>query len=100
MVKSQPAERTTGAAGDLRKVGSRRGPPVTGVRHTSLAAERNALGDTEGALDLLERAYRERDSRLAFLKTDARGNNLRAQPRFLALAQRMGLEAARAHGRY
>ena len=61
------------------------------VPATSMAALRNALGDTEGALDLLERAYEERDIRLAFLKVDARWNNMRTLPRFQALAQRMGL---------
>lgn len=66
------------------------------VPATSLAAMRNALGDSEGALDLLERAYRERDIRLTFLDVDARWNNLRAEPRFQALAQRMGLGATRA----
>lgn len=66
------------------------------VPATSLAAMRNALGDSEGALDLLERAYRERDIRLTFLDVDARWNNLRAQPRFQALAQRMGLGVTRA----
>lgn len=68
------------------------------VPATSMAAVRNALGDSEGALGLLERAYRERDVRLAFLEVDARWNNLRAQPRFQALAQRMGLAAARGTG--
>jgi serine/threonine-protein kinase len=61
------------------------------VPATSVAALRNALGDSEGALDLLERAYEERDIRLTFLKVDARWNNLRAQPRFQALEQRMQL---------
>lgn len=63
---------------------------------TSMAAVRNVLGDSEGALDLLERAYRERDIRMAFLKVDARWNNLRTLPRFQALAQRMGLAGGRA----
>lgn len=61
------------------------------VPATSLAAVRNALGDSEGALDLLERACLERDIRLTFLKVDARWNNLRTLPRFQALAQRVGL---------
>ncbi|MGH8060829.1 MAG: winged helix-turn-helix domain-containing protein [Pseudoxanthomonas sp.] len=65
---------------------------------TSLAAVHNALGDTGGALDLLERAYRERDVRLAFLKVDKRWDNLRSQPRFQALEQRMHLVADRAPG--
>lgn len=70
------------------------------VPSSSLAAVHNALGDTEQALDLLERAYAERDMRLVFLKIDARWNSLRAQPRFRALAKRMDLEAEQAYGRF
>jgi DNA-binding winged helix-turn-helix (wHTH) protein/TolB-like protein/Tfp pilus assembly protein PilF len=70
------------------------------VPATSLAAVHNALGDTDGALALLERAYREHDIRMAFLKVDARWNNLRMQPRFRALARRMRLEADHATGRF
>lgn len=66
------------------------------VPATSMAALRNALGDSEGALGLLERAYEERDVRLAFLKVDARWNNMRTLPRFQALAQRMGLATSSA----
>ena len=60
---------------------------------SSLATLHNALGETEAALDLLERAYRERDVRMSFLVIDmnSRWNNLRAQPRFLALMQQMKL---------
>ena len=60
---------------------------------SSLATLHNALGETEAALGLLERAYRERDVRMSFLVIDmnTRWNNLRAQPRFRALMQRMKL---------
>lgn len=60
---------------------------------SSLAGLHNALGDSEGALDLLEQAYRERDVRMSFLKVDAdrQWNNLREQPRFQALMRRMNL---------
>jgi serine/threonine-protein kinase len=63
---------------------------------TSLATVRNALGDSEGALDLLERAYEQRDIRMSFLKVDERWDNLRTLPRFEALMQRMGLDGDRA----
>jgi DNA-binding winged helix-turn-helix (wHTH) protein/TolB-like protein/Tfp pilus assembly protein PilF len=63
---------------------------------TSLAAVRNAMGDSEGALDLLERAYQQRDIRMSFLKVDEHWDNLRTLPRFKALAQRMGLDGERA----
>jgi TolB-like protein/Tfp pilus assembly protein PilF len=65
---------------------------------TSLATVRNALGDTEGALELLERAYQQRDVRMSFLKVDERWDNLRTLPRFKALAQRMGLDGDRGPG--
>lgn len=60
---------------------------------SSLATLHNALGDTNTALDLLERAYRERDVRMSFLAQDVnvRWNTLRAQPRFLALMRQMKL---------
>ncbi len=63
------------------------------VPATSQAAIRAALGDIDGALDLLERAYEERDVRLAFLGADARWKPLRQQPRFQALLRKMGLQA-------
>ena len=68
------------------------------VPATALAATYNALGRTDAALDELERAYDDHDVRLAFLKVDARWNNLRDEPRFRALAARVGLSAERAAG--
>jgi TolB-like protein/lipoprotein NlpI len=60
---------------------------------SSLATLHNALGETKTALDLLERAYRERDVRMSFLVIDmnSRWSNLRAQPRFRALMRQMKL---------
>lgn len=69
------------------------------VPATSFAAVHAALGDADAALDELERAYRERDIRMAFMKVDARWNVLRSQPRFQALARRMGLESDRGYSR-
>jgi tetratricopeptide (TPR) repeat protein len=48
------------------------------------------LGDR--ALDLLETAYEERSGWMACLKVDPRLAPLRAEPRFIALLQRVGLE--------
>jgi TolB-like protein/tetratricopeptide (TPR) repeat protein len=50
-----------------------------------------ALGDTQKALDALERAYAERIVELNFLAVDPMLATLRAEPRFLALKSRMGL---------
>jgi DNA-binding winged helix-turn-helix (wHTH) protein/TolB-like protein len=54
---------------------------------TGLAEMRNALGDTQGALDLLETGFRERDVSMSFLQGG--WDNLRSQPRFRALLARM-----------
>ena len=70
------------------------------VPASALAAVHNALGHTDAALDLLERAYAEHDVRIAFLRIDARWNNLRGQPRFRALAARAGLAGGAAAGRF
>jgi DNA-binding winged helix-turn-helix (wHTH) protein/Tfp pilus assembly protein PilF len=69
------------------------------VPATSVAAVAAALGDTGVALGELERAHRERDIRMAFLKVDARWNVLRSQLRFQVLAQRMGLVSDRGYSR-
>jgi len=70
------------------------------VPSTALAAAHLGLGNTETALDLLERAYGERDARMPWLGTDARWNALRDEPRFRALAERMGLPNEPASGRF
>lgn len=65
--------------------------PVGYMPATSLAKLHNALGDSAGAMDLLELGYQERDVRMSFLKVDPEWDNLRTQPRFQALARHMGL---------
>lgn len=70
------------------------------VPFTSLAAVHVALGQTQQALDELERARDQRDVRLAFLKVDARWNPLRQEPRFRALARELDLESDHGTGRY
>ncbi len=69
------------------------------VPATALATIHNALGHTDHALDQLERAYEERDVRMAYFTASQSLESLRAQPRFRALAGRMGLESRRDHGR-
>ena len=59
------------------------------VPATSLAMVVHALGDTGRALDLLEQGYRERDVRMSFLLMD--WPQLRSEPRYQALLQRMHL---------
>lgn len=50
------------------------------------------LGQKDRALDLLDKAYEERASYLAFLKGDPRVDSLRLEPRFKALAAKLRLE--------
>lgn len=50
------------------------------------------LGERDQALRYLERAYEERSTVLAYLLIDPRLAPLRGDPRFLALAQRLGGE--------
>lgn len=69
------------------------------VPATSFAAVAAALGDRRAALDELERAYRERDIRMVFLRIDARWNPLRLQARFQALARQMDLVGERGYSR-
>ena len=50
------------------------------------------LGDQLRALDMLDRAYQERDTWLAWLKVEPRWDALRALLRFQELLHRMGFE--------
>ena len=52
-----------------------------------LAAAQAALGDTDAALASLEEAVRDRDRRLASLRTDAVWNVIRPDPRFASLVR-------------
>jgi len=52
----------------------------------------NGLGKSKDALDWLERGFAERDPRMVFLKVEPKWNNLRADPRFIDLLQRMRLD--------
>ena len=54
-----------------------------------LAVVHNALGETGSTLALLEDAYRTRDWRMTFLKVDPRWNDIRSEPRFIALMRQM-----------
>ena len=50
------------------------------------------VGQRDQALRYLERAYEERSTVLAYLLIDPRLASLRDDPRFLALARRLGEE--------
>ncbi|MCU1267465.1 MAG: serine/threonine protein kinase with repeat [Acidobacteria bacterium] len=56
-----------------------------------LAAAYSALDDNDKAMELLERAYVNRDLLLRFIKTGYEYDGLRADPRFVDLTKRIGL---------
>ncbi len=55
------------------------------------AAFRLRVGDTDGALRLLEEAYAERDRALPWIHVHPWFDDLRSEPRFVALLARLGL---------
>ena len=52
----------------------------------------NALGESEKALDYLEKGFAEKDVRMVFLKVEPKWNNLRRKPRFMDLTRRVNFE--------
>jgi DNA-binding winged helix-turn-helix (wHTH) protein/TolB-like protein/Flp pilus assembly protein TadD len=58
----------------------------------SFALVYNGLGETETSLDYLAKSYEAHDTQLAFIKVDSRWNNIRREPRFMELVNRMGIE--------
>ena len=52
----------------------------------------NGLGESEKALDYLEKGIAEKDVRMVFLKVEPKWNNLRDEPRFQNLMRRMNFE--------
>ena len=59
---------------------------------THIAIAYNGLGDTQNALNWLEKGYELRDPKMAFLKVDTKLDNLRSEPRFAALIKELNLE--------
>jgi TolB-like protein/Tfp pilus assembly protein PilF len=53
------------------------------------AVARLGIGDTEGALDWLEKAFADRSNGLVFMKVEPALDVLRSQPRFVALQQKL-----------
>jgi serine/threonine-protein kinase len=58
----------------------------------SIALIYNALGMRDNALEWLEKGYEQRDPKMTFLKVEPKWNNLREEPRFVALMKRMDLQ--------
>ena len=61
------------------------------VSHYGLAVLQAALGNTDRALAELEAAYDDRAWAMFILKWDPAFDNLRTEPRFIRIAQRVGL---------
>jgi hypothetical protein len=57
----------------------------------SLAGVYGALGETDKAFEMLNRAYLDRDLQLVSLKVDPTLDELRGDPRFADLVRRVGL---------
>jgi TolB-like protein/Tfp pilus assembly protein PilF len=67
---------------------------MSGYKSPSLlAAVYAALDDNDKAMELLERAYLEKDLLLRFIKTGYEYDGLRADRRFIALTKRIGLSS-------
>ena len=52
----------------------------------------NGLGESDKALDYLEKGFAEKNVLMVFLKVDPKWNNLRNEPRFIELMRRMKLD--------
>ena len=62
------------------------------VSQYAIASIYAALEKNDQAFEFLEEAFKERDRSLLLLKIDPRVDNLRADPRFIALLEKVGLE--------
>jgi hypothetical protein len=61
------------------------------ISHYGLAVIHAALGNKERALDELDTAYNDRAWAMFIIKWDPAFESLRNEPRFVQLAQRIGL---------
>jgi serine/threonine-protein kinase len=59
---------------------------------TDIAFIHSGLGNNEMAFKLLGRAYEGKEEKIAYFKVDPRWDNLRPDPRYKSLLQRMNLE--------
>jgi SLT domain-containing protein len=63
------------------------------VASIEIAAIFAGLDDADSAMLWLEKAYRQRESQVPFIKSDDRFNPLNSDPRFQDLIRRLGLPA-------
>ena len=80
-----------GRRGEARAILGKLNTTKEYVSPAELAGLYATLGDTEGAIALLEKAYAAHDLQLQYLKVDPHYNSLRPDPRFQDLIRRVGL---------
>jgi hypothetical protein len=64
---------------------------ATGIRHPAVASALYVAGDSAGAFEWLEAAYRQRHPELMRIAADRAYDALRGDPRFQELVRRVGL---------
>jgi eukaryotic-like serine/threonine-protein kinase len=64
---------------------------ATGIRHPSVAAALYAAGDSTGAIEWLDAAYRQRHPELTRINADRAYDELRQDPRVQEIVRRLGL---------
>ncbi|HVE59509.1 MAG TPA: winged helix-turn-helix domain-containing protein [Pyrinomonadaceae bacterium] len=87
LAKLGKREEAQAALDELLKLSTARFIPPC---HIALAY--NGLGETDKALEWLEKGYAQHDPKMAFLKVDPKWNNLRSEPRFIELMRRLNFE--------
>lgn len=80
---------TEAILGEMRELASRR---YVSAYDLALVAE--GLGETQEALDLLERAYANRANMLVLMRVDPRWDRIRSHPRFQEIERRMAFPPA------
>jgi serine/threonine protein kinase/tetratricopeptide (TPR) repeat protein len=81
------AGETTKADSILRELSTRHYPPAYDI-----ALIYTSMGKKDQAFEWLQRAYEDRNDGLIWLKGDPRVDQLRSDPRFMALMKKLGLE--------
>ena len=83
--KVDEARAVLGELDDLRAT-------TTYVPYYYSALINNGLGESEKAIAFLERAFQQHDSMMVFLKVEPKWDNLRSDPRFVELLEKMDLD--------
>ncbi len=84
LAKAGRRDEARAALDELLKLSNERFVPASHV-----AMIYNGLGEQENTFIWLERGFKQRDPKMAFLKVEPKWNNLRNEPRFIDLMKRM-----------